>query len=62
MHAHFTKSPNGDGVMQWRCNCISEGRIPHTRGFIAGRYKSILCNIKRKPRTGAFCKPPAYYM
>jgi hypothetical protein len=63
MFAIFTRTPNGDGNMQWRCRSVMEGRIKHTEAFTEMLpHLVVTCNVKRAPSTGKFCKRPSYYM
>jgi hypothetical protein len=63
MIAIFTRTPNGDGIMQWRCRSIAHGRINHASVY-AEYYPSVVvaCNVKIIPSVGKFSRPPAYYM
>jgi len=61
----FDRSPNGDGNLQWRCReVMRNARMKHTFAMRSADSKetTVLCNIKRKPKVGAYCKAPAYYM
>lgn len=63
MFAIFTRTPNGDGNMQWRCRNVAEGFVKHTKAFTEHLPAlAVTCNIKRKPSPGKFCRNPSYYM
>ena len=66
MHAKFKRSLNADGVRQWRCIGVFAGRVTHTEyseQAASDEVEGILvCNIKRAPKVGAYCRRPSFYM